>query len=253
MSPKQTKTGPKQNSKHLQEESQQRAEKNGINLYSEYSLHAQLKNYLAQPGDRFEAAVDGKVVDVLRADGEIVEVQTGHFGQIKSKLLSFAQKGYRVRLVYPIAVQTEIQRLDPVTGELLSRRRSPKRGNFYQIFAELIRAPELIAAPNVTIQIIFVKSVVVKVRDGTGSWWRNGDRIIDRELAEVVASQDFSSKEEWQGLLPSSLSPPFTTSSLSENLGIKPIQARQLLYCFRRAGLLVERGTRGRAKLFEKS
>lgn len=228
-------------------------EKAGINLYAEYSLHAQLKHYLAQPGDRLETAVHGKVVDLLRADGEIVEVQTGHFGQIKLKLLFLASQGYRVRLVYPIAVQTEIRRLNPVTGELLSQRRSPKRGSFYQLFAELIRAPELIAALNITIQAVIVKSIDVKVRDGTGSWWRKGDRTVDRELAEVLSSQSFSCQSEWLTLLPASLPEPYTTSTLAESLGIKRAQARQMLYCFSHAGLIAEQGKQGRMKLYRKS
>jgi len=252
VSEKRAKTQPRQADEN-QPEPNHRPEKSGINLYSEYSLHAQLKQQLAHPGDRLEAEVEGKVVDLLRADGEIIEVQTGHFGQIKAKLLLFASKGYRVRLVYPIALQTEIRRLDPATGELLSQRKSPKRGSFYQLFAELIRAPELIAAPNVTIQAVIVKSIDIKVRDGTGSWWRKGDRTVDRELAEILSSQSFSDAAEWLALLPASFAEPFTASTLSENLGIKPAQARQMLYCFSRAGLVQEQGRLGRMKLFRKS
>lgn len=252
MSAKRAAAQPRQTHEN-QPEPHHQPEKSGINLYSEYSLHAQLKHRLAQPGDRLEAEVEGKVVDLLRADGEIVEVQTGHFGQIKSKLLSLASKGYRVRLVYPIALQTEIRRLDPATGELLSRRKSPKRGSFYQLFTELIRAPALIAAPNVTIQTVIVKSIDIKVRDGTGSWWRKGDRTVDRELAEILSSQSFSDAAAWLALLPASLAEPFTVSTLAENLGIKPVQARQMLYCFSRAGLIQEQGRLGRMKLFLKS
>ncbi len=41
---------------------------------------------LAQPGDRLEVAVGRFVIDVVRADGELIEVQTGGFGPLSTKL-----------------------------------------------------------------------------------------------------------------------------------------------------------------------
>jgi len=53
---------------------------NAIGSLNENPLHAAVKAWYAHPGDRLEAAVDGYVVDLVRADGELVEVQTAHFG-----------------------------------------------------------------------------------------------------------------------------------------------------------------------------
>ena len=134
------------------------AEQSGINLYSEYSLHEQLKAYLAGPGDRIEALVAGKVVDLVRADGELVEVQTGHLGQLAPKVLGLSQKGYHVRVVYPVSAERSLRRLDPVSGEVLSVRRSPKRGDLYSVFDELVHASGLIAAENVIVEVLLVRS-----------------------------------------------------------------------------------------------
>ena len=127
------------------------AERSGINLYAEYSLHAKLKEHLAGPGDRLEALVGGRVVDLVRSDGELVEVQTGSLGKIVPKVLALAAGGHRVRVVYPVSVEREIRRLDPKTEELLSVRRSPKRGDRYSVFDELVKAAGLIASRNVTV------------------------------------------------------------------------------------------------------
>ena len=43
---------------------------------------AAVKLALAQPGDRLEVPVGRFVIDLVRADGELVEVQTGGFGAI---------------------------------------------------------------------------------------------------------------------------------------------------------------------------
>ena len=229
------------------------AERVGINLYSEYSLHAQLKEYLARPGDRLEALVDGKVIDLVRADGELVEVQTGHLGQIKAKVLGLAARGYRVRVVYPIPAARDLRRLDPVTQELLSTRRSPKRGDIYSLFDELIRAPEFVAAPGVVVEALMIRSVETKTRDGSGSWWRKGDRTVDKELVEVLESRAFQSPDDWLRLIPEGAAPPWSSSSLGEVLGIGSERARKLLYCFARAGLIVEAGKAGRGKTYARA
>ena len=49
-------------------------------------LHAAVKALLAAPGDRLEVPVGRFVIDLVRADGELVEVQTGGFGALGTKL-----------------------------------------------------------------------------------------------------------------------------------------------------------------------
>jgi len=226
------------------------AEYSGINLYAETSLHAQLKSYLAAPGDRLEVRVEGRVVDLLRSGGELVEVQTGNLGKIVPKVLSLAAAGNRVRVVHPIVVEKVIRRLDPKTEEVVSTRKSPKRCDLYDIFEELTRAVGLIASRNVTVEALLVKTSEVKVRDGSGSWWRKGDRTVDRELVEVLSSRSFRTKSQWLALIPKSLPPPWSSAALGEALGIEPDRARKILYCLARAGLIVEAGKEGRRKAY---
>jgi hypothetical protein len=56
-----------------------------IGTLAEKSLHAKLKWLFANDGDLFEQAVDGYVIDVVKAD-RLVEIQTGNFGGMKKKL-----------------------------------------------------------------------------------------------------------------------------------------------------------------------
>lgn len=228
------------------------AEYSGINLYSEHSLHSSLKEYLARPGDRLEAKVGGRVVDLVRADGELVEVQTRGLGKIEPKVLELAKAGRKVRVVHPIAVEKEIRRLDPKTEELLSVRMSPKRCDVYDLFDELIHATGLIAAKNVTVELLFIRSAQTNKRDGSGSWRRKGDRTVDRELLEVLSSRSFRTRSQWLALIPKSLPEPWSSASLAEGLGIGADKARKLLYCLAKAGLVAEAGKAGNRKLYER-
>ena len=60
----------------------------GIGTLRERSLHAALKDYYAEPGDRVEEKIAGYWVDICRQSdtGEVVEIQTGSFSSLKRKL-----------------------------------------------------------------------------------------------------------------------------------------------------------------------
>ena len=46
-----------------------------IGVLREGPLHRELKALLAAPGDAFEVKVDGYVIDLVRSDGELVEIE----------------------------------------------------------------------------------------------------------------------------------------------------------------------------------
>ena len=226
------------------------AERSGINLYSERSLHDQVKRLLAGPGDRIEAAVGGRVVDLLRSDGSVVEVQTRHLYALLPKVRALAGRGIPVRVVHPIPESLEIRRRDPDSGRIVSTRKSPKRGDIWTLFDELVKAPNLISLPGVAVEVLLVRATEIRVRDGTGSWRRRGDRTEDRFLDEIVGARSWESREDWLSLIPRDLPEPWNSETLGEALGIAPTRARKVLYSMARAGLLREEGRAGRRKLY---
>ena len=82
-----------------------------VGVLREGPLHAAIKAALAQPGDRLEVPVGRFVIDLVRADGELVEVQTGGFGPLRDKLRVLLAE-HRVRIVHPVAAERRIVRID---------------------------------------------------------------------------------------------------------------------------------------------
>src|SRR5919112_1615330 len=111
----------------------------GIGLLNEKALHASLKQWYARPHDRFEVPVDGFVIDIVR-DDLLIEIQTGNFSSIKSKLTALARR-HRVRLIYPIVQEKWIVRLATGKGAVAIRRKSPKKGRLEDLFWELVSIP----------------------------------------------------------------------------------------------------------------
>jgi len=226
------------------------AERPGIGLYAETGLHASLKARYAARGGRVEASVEGRVVDVALPD-ELVEIQTRNLGSIVGKVLSLACV-MPVRVVLPIRVQTTIDRLDPATGTVSSSRRSGARRDLYSAFDELLYAPLLVGSPNVRFDLVLVRVRETRLNDGGGSWRRRGDRILARELDEVLSTVSLDTREDWLGLIPADLPEPWDSAALGAALGIAPWRARRVLYTLCRARLLREDEKNGRRKSYRR-
>ena len=73
---------------------------NGIGTLRESSLHAKLKEWYKEPGDKLETFIDGYIVDIVRKD-LLIEIQTQNFSALRKKLTHLT-KNYKVLLEYPI-------------------------------------------------------------------------------------------------------------------------------------------------------
>ncbi len=222
---------------------------NHIGTLAEQSLHAALKRWYAQPGDRLEASVDGYVIDLVRRD-LLIEIQTGGFSRIKRKLLDLVER-HPVRLVYPITRQKWVVRQSEDGSEVLGRRKSPVRGVPADLFRELVSFPKLVCRPHFQLELVFVLEEEVRRQDGKGSWRRRGWSIHDRRLLAVEERVSLPYPGGYQALVPPDLPQPFTSRDLGEALGLRRRLAGQMAYCLRKMGVLDVVGKQGNAYLYE--
>ena len=215
---------------------------------TEHSLHSAIKHWYSLPNDEIEANIGGFVVDITRGN-LLIEVQTRNFSAIKKKLEKMAI-GYSVRLVHPIAKQKWIVRVTP-SGEILSRRKSPKKGRLVDLFTELVHLPAMIRDKNFSLEVLMIKEEEVRCNDGRGSWRRRGVSIRDRKLIDVVESVSFRDERDFLRFLPRELPEPFTNKDLSRSIGVSMNLARKITYCLRKMGAIAEDGKRGRELLFQ--
>lgn len=218
----------------------------GIGLLNEKPLHASLKAWYARPGDRFEVAVDGYVIDIVR-DGLLLEIQTAGFTAIKSKLASLL-RSHRVRLVHPIAREKWIVRLANGDGRA-ARRKSPRRGRVEDVFWEMVRIPELPAHRNFSLEVLMIMEDEVRRHEQGKSWRRRGWVVEERRLLDVVDRKVFARPADWLGLLPEAVE-PFTASDLAEARAMPLALAQKMAYTLRQARLVKVIGKRGRSTLY---
>ena len=193
-----------------------------------------MKADYAEPGDRFEVPLDGFVIDIVR-DGSLIEIQTGSFGAMGKKLDHLLPSN-QILLVYPIAVETYLQKPD------VTPRKSPKHGSVYDLFAELVSIPTLLDHPNLSLEVVLVAVTKVQVADAKVRRGRGGFRTEDRQLREILGRHRFNDGRDLLELVPDGLPPVFTTADLARRAGIGRGVAQQMAYCLRPLGLFIEQG-----------
>lgn len=226
-----------------------------IGTLNEKPLHAALKEWYGRPGDRFEAQVDRFFIDIVRPRAGqadlLIEIQTKNLAKLKHKLTTLAET-HDVRLIYPIGQEKWIVRLGD-DGEMIGRRRSPKRDGPESVFAELVSFPRLLMHPNFTLEVLLIREEEIRVRDKTASWRRRGWATSQRRLLEVIGSHIFEQPADLLALVPAALPDPFTPMQLASALNRPAWLARRMAYCLREMGMLTLAGKRGRSNLFARA
>lgn len=217
-----------------------------IGTENESSLHKALKFRYAGPGVTEEER-EGYVCDAVGPDGEMIEVQTGSFGALKTKIPALAAKG-KVRLIYPVIVTKTIELYD-AEGTFVYRKKSPRRGTAWDIFRELIYAPVLVNLPRLTIELAMIDALERRRDDGKGSWRRKGISIEDRFLETWRESLLLKKKADWRRFLPPL--GEWTVRELAKQAKIRSTLARKAMYVLEKTGFAEKVRKEGRSWVYK--
>jgi len=206
-----------------------------IGTLNEKPLHASLKQWIAEPGDRFEVRVGRHVADIVRGSS-VIEIQTGSTFPLKRKL-SVLLKAYPVHLVLPITQQKTITSLD-AEGKVTSSRRSPRKGAIHDIFDQLVNLREFLGDGNLSIEALLVHiEEVRRPRTARKRRWRDWE-VKERRLIEVFDRVGFQHPGDFLAAVPSDLEEPFTTADLARRIARPRRVAQQIAYTLREMGAL---------------
>ena len=198
----------------------------GIGVMREGPLHAAVKELLARPGDRLEVPIGRFVIDLVRADGELVEVQTGNFGPLGRKLDALLDEH----------------------GEVLAARRSPKRATVAAVFDQLVSFPSLLTHPNLTLEVLLLREDHIRRPQPVTTRRRTRDPG-ERRLVAVIDRIALRTPADVLAALPALPPEPFSTRELAACLSCGTVLAQRMLYCLRAIGVVEPAGKRGRAPL----
>jgi hypothetical protein len=220
----------------------------GIGTLNEGPLHAAIKEWYREDGDRFEVSVDGREIDLVRGD-LLIEIQTGTFTPLRRKLERLLDE-HRVRVVHPVPHHKWIVRVEGDEQRVLGRRKSPFRGRLFDAFEQLVGIAKVLDHPNLSVALLSTREEEVRRLEPGRARRRKGWVIVERRLVNVIEGHVFETATELARLLPEDLPHAFTTADLAERLGIARDLAQKMAYCLRHAGALRDEGKRGNARLY---
>jgi hypothetical protein len=207
-----------------------------IGTLNEKPLHASLKAWVAEPGDLFEVRIGRFVADIVRGS-QLIEIQTGSTSPLKRKLNALL-KHHAVHLVIPIARQKTIITIDEA-GQVVSSRKSPKRGELLDVFHQLVSIRELLGDANFSVEALLIHvEEIRRPRTTRKRRWKDWE-VQERRLVEVFDHVTFHHPGDFLAAIPLALEEPFTTADLARATHRPRRVAQQIAYCLREMGALV--------------
>lgn len=223
-------------------------ERHGIGMQSEKTLHAVLKNYIDPDEDHQEIPIDNYVADIYH-DGRITEIQTAHMDAMRARLRCFLPQ-YPVRIVYPVPAEKWIIWVDPDTGELLKKNRSPLRGSFYHAFRELYRIRPFLLDPNLSFELMLIDLDEYRLLDGWSRDRKRGSHRYDRIPVRLRDRMVLTCPQDYMQFVPADLEEPFTSAEFAKAVGFRKKGFSTVLLILTEAGVVERIGKRGNSWLY---
>jgi len=225
-------------------------ERHGIGMQKEKTLHAVLKAYEDPDEDHHEIPIESYIVDIYCRETEsITEIQTANLGSLRDKLDAFLPL-YHVTVVYPIPASKWITWIDPETGELGKRNRSPKKGSIYSAFKELYKISSYLDHPNLTVKLILLDIEEYRLQDGWGREGKRGSHRYDRVPTRIVSETLLTEPRDYLQFVPYDLEEPFTARDLARSCGFPRETFSTEALILRKMGVIEQTGKKGRAYLY---
>lgn len=223
-------------------------ERYGIGLLAEKNVHAIVKEYYEPDEDHQEIPIEGSVADIYR-DGEIIEIQNGNFNKLRTKLTRFLPL-YKVTIVYPIPRIRWLIWVDPETGELTTKRKSPRKGTVYDLFPELYKIKSFINDKNFNLEVLLIDMEEYRLLNGWSKDRKKGSTREERVPVHLESRHIFTRKEDYMQLVPYELEEPFTAKEFAKAAKIPLRTAQVAVNILAYQNVIKNVGKRGRAYLY---
>jgi len=217
----------------------------------ETSLHRELKRIYAGEAAQVEVRLGRFRIDAV-VEGQLIEVQHGSLAAIRDKI-AWLLKKHSVRIIKPVVVRKQLVKLDREGGTVLDRRASPKRGDLWELFNELVYFTRVFPHPRLTLEAVLVEIEEWRF-PGHGRrrrWSRDDFQLADQKLVQVVGTHTFRTAADLAALLPAGLPRPFHSGDIAAALELSRFQAQRIAYCLRQMQAVQMAGKRGNALLYQ--
>ena len=221
----------------------------GIGTLSEKTIHAILKYYYAPNPAYHEIKVGSFVADIM-VDGEIMEIQTRGFHNLRRKLDAFLPE-HEVTIIHPIPHTKWLSWIDPETGEASKPHKSPKTGTIFHIIPELYKLKMYLHNEHLHFTVPLIDVQETRLLNGWSHDRKRGSTRNDGMPVGIYDEIRINSREDFRILLPDGLPAQFTTKDYKKAAHISDSLASTGLNILFSLGLVRRVGKDGNAYVYE--
>ncbi|MBP5569016.1 MAG: hypothetical protein J6X54_07320 [Treponema sp.] len=196
-----------------------------INIQNESSLHNSLKLYYANKFNGLtEVQKDGHIYDVIASNGHIYEIQTKNLSALLPKIQDTIKRKNKITIVHPLIITNKIYLTDE-NGELISKRKSPKKGCIYDLFNELTKIYPVLLNKYFSLEVVLIDMIEHRIRTSNEVQSKNQRRRykknwlkVNKRLENIIQTITFKTKKDYLTLLPKALPQEFSAKELKKAL-----------------------------------
>lgn len=224
------------------------ARRDGIGRLGERTLHQILKYYF-EPDDTFHEVKLGRYVADICRDNSITEIQTRAFRSLRGKLKAYSGK-YDVNIVFPIAVKKYLSWVSPETGEITSRRKSPKKGQLWDILCELYALRPDMPLEGVKFTLVLCEIEDFKLLCGYGEDKKKRAARFERIPTELIDIVTLETSADCSLLIPPTLGESFTAAEFAKASKMTRRTAGRAIQTLVSLGVIENIGTEKRTYIY---
>lgn len=223
----------------------------GIGTLSEKTIHAIMKYYYAPNPAYHEIKVGSFVADIM-VDGEIVEIQTRGFHNLRRKLDAFLPE-HDVTIVHPIPHTKWLSWINPDTGEVSAPRKSPKTGSVFHIIPELYKIKMYLQNEHLHFTVPLIDVQETRLLNGWSHDRKKGSTRNDGIPMNIYDEIHINTKEDYRVLLPEGLPDTFTVKDYKKAARVSEGIASTGLNILFSLGIVERIGKQGQAYVYQRS
>lgn len=217
----------------------------GVGTLGEKTLHTVLKRMIEPDMSRHEVKLGRYTADVFNERG-VFEVQTRSRHKLKPKLTALLPY-YPVTVVIPVVETKWLLTMDPETGELKDRRKSPKRGKVAGLLPELVYLKSLLKDQNLSFLLVRLEGEELRL---PVAGKRRPVTPLEFAPTRFLGTVTLRTAADYAALLPADLPETFTARTLAKALGLPAGQSSAAANVLCYMGAIRRTGTQGKAYLY---
>lgn len=192
-----------------------------IGTYKEKRMHVTLKRFVEPDMSKHEIKVGPYVADILRGD-EIVEIQTGSFYPMKEKIAYYLENtDYRVTVVKPLPYIKWCVWIDPSSGEMSKRKKSPLKTEAKHIMRDWLFLGDFLGNERLTIRFLLLETEEFRFLDGWSRDKKRGSSRYELMPLSLIDDDTYSVKDDYKKILPDTLGESFDAAEYGKAMKIR--------------------------------